>query len=85
MNRSVRYAQSFITDLRNLEPVAYQRVFNFVFVEFIERSQLHWLPNIRQLDNQGIFYRFSLDNYLIGIEVRGEIVKFLRVLPMPDV
>jgi hypothetical protein len=23
-------------------------------------------------DEEGIFFRFSLDNYLIGIEIRGE-------------
>ncbi|MHC5726746.1 MAG: cytotoxic translational repressor of toxin-antitoxin stability system, partial [Nostoc sp.] len=40
---------------------------------------------LRQLDGEGIFHRFTLDNYLIGIEIRGEIVKFLRVIPMPDV
>jgi hypothetical protein len=56
-----------------------------VFVEFAQKWQLHGLPELRQLDGEGIFHRFTLDNYLIGIEIRGEIVKFLRVIPMPDV
>jgi hypothetical protein len=81
----VRYARSFLTDLRNLESAAYQRVYHFVFVEFLEKGLLHYLPQMRQIDNEGIFYRLTLDNYLIGIEQRGGIVKFLRVIPMPDV
>jgi hypothetical protein len=81
----VRYARSFLLDLKNLEPIAYQRVYNFVFVEFAENMPVHSLPKLRCLDDEGIFHRFSIDNYLIGIEIRGEIVKFLRVLPMPDV
>ncbi len=85
MNLEVRYARSFLIDLKSLEPAAYERVYNFVFVELAEKLQPHHLPELRQLDEDGIFFRFSLDNYLIGIEIRGEIVKFLRVVPMPDV
>lgn len=81
----MRYARSFLIDLKSLEPAAYQRVYDFVFVEFAEKGPLHCLPGLRQLDNEGIFHRFTVDNYLIGIEIRGEIVKFLRVIPMPDV
>jgi mRNA-degrading endonuclease RelE of RelBE toxin-antitoxin system len=82
----VRYARSFLVDLKSLEPAAYERVYNFVFVECAaDRWHLHSLPELRQLDNEGIFYRFTIDNYLIGIEITGEIVKFLRVIPKPDV
>jgi mRNA-degrading endonuclease RelE of RelBE toxin-antitoxin system len=81
----VRYARSFLVDLKSLEPAAYQRVYDFVFLEFAENGLLHGLPELRKLDVEGIFHRFTIDNYLIGIEIRGEIVKFLRVIPMPDV
>ncbi|MFM2063793.1 MAG: hypothetical protein RLZZ507_3464 [Cyanobacteriota bacterium] len=82
----VRYARSFLIDLKSLEPAAYQRVYNFVFVEWAAHKwQLHGLPELRQLDEEGIFYRFTIDNYLVGIEITGEIVKFLRVIPQPDV
>ncbi|MFQ4141776.1 cytotoxic translational repressor of toxin-antitoxin stability system [Chlorogloeopsis sp. ULAP02] len=81
----VRYARSFLIDLKNLESAAYQRIYNFVFFEFIDKGLLHYLPEMRQIDSNGIFYRLTMDNYLIGIEQRGEIVKFLRVIPMPDV
>jgi mRNA-degrading endonuclease RelE of RelBE toxin-antitoxin system len=81
----VRYARSFLVDLKSLEPAAYQRVYDFVFFEFAENGLLHSLPELRRLDVEGIFHRFTIDNYLIGIEIRGEIVKFLRVIPMPDV
>lgn len=81
----MRYAQSFLIDMKNLESAAYQRVYDFVFVEFNHKRQLNFLPELRQLDSEGIFHRFTLDNYLIGIELKGEIVKFLRVIPMPDV
>ncbi|MCG6138042.1 MAG: cytotoxic translational repressor of toxin-antitoxin stability system [Nostoc sp. LLA-1] len=85
MSLEVRYARSFLVDLKSLEPAAYQRVYDFVFFEFAENGLLHSLPELRQLDVEGIFHRFTIDNYLIGIEIRGEIVKFLRVIPMPDV
>ncbi|WP_193197881.1 cytotoxic translational repressor of toxin-antitoxin stability system [Nostoc sp. MG11] len=85
MSLEVRYARSFLLDLKNLEPAAYERVYDFVFVEFAQNCQMHCLQELRKLDSEGIFHRFTLDNYLIGIEIRGEIVKFLRVIPMPDV
>ncbi len=85
MSLEVRYARSFLVDLKSLEPAAYQRVYDFVFFEFAENGLLHSLPDLRRLDVEGIFHRFTIDNYLIGIEIRGEIVKFLRVIPMPDV
>jgi len=85
VNHEVRYARSFLMDLKSLEPAAYEQVYNFVFVTLSEKLQPHNLPELRQLDQEGIFFRFSLDNYLIAIEIRGEIVKFLRVVPMPDV
>lgn len=82
----LRYARSFLVDLKSLEPAAYEKVYNFVFVECTaQKWNLHNLPELRQLDNQGIFYRFSIDEYLIGIEIMGKIVKFLRVIPKPDV
>ncbi|UKO96956.1 cytotoxic translational repressor of toxin-antitoxin stability system [Nostoc sp. UHCC 0870] len=85
MNLEMRYARSFLVDLKNLEPAAYQRVYDFVFFEFAEKRTLHSLPELRQLDDEGIFHRFTIDDYLVGIEIRGDIVKFLRVIPMPDV
>jgi mRNA-degrading endonuclease RelE of RelBE toxin-antitoxin system len=81
----VRYARSFLRDLKSLEPAAYQQVYDFIFVKFAQKRLLQHLPFLRQMDDEGIFYRFTLDGYLIGIEVRGQIVKFLCVLPMPDV
>ncbi len=85
VNLEMRYARSFLVDLKSLESAAYQRVFDFVFYEFADKWNLHSLPELRQLDDEGIFHRFTIDNYLVGIEIRGEIVKFLRVIPMPDV
>ncbi|MEA5575451.1 cytotoxic translational repressor of toxin-antitoxin stability system [Anabaena sp. UHCC 0451] len=86
MEVEVRYARSFLVDLKSLEPAAYIRVYDFVFVEFTSKKwHLHELPELRQLDQEGLFYRFTIDNYLIGIEITGEIVKFLRVVPKPDV
>ncbi|MCC5629920.1 cytotoxic translational repressor of toxin-antitoxin stability system [Nostoc sphaeroides] len=85
MSLEMRYARSFLLDLKNLEPAAYEQVYDFVFIELAQKWQLSDLKELRQLDREGIFHRFTLDNYLIGIEIRGEIVKFLRVIPMPDV
>lgn len=84
MNKEVRYARSFLLDLKSLEPAAYQRVYDLILID-VQKLSLHGLPELRQLDSEGIFYRFTLDNYLVGLEIRGEIVKFLRVIPAPDV
>jgi hypothetical protein len=85
MNIEVRYTRSFLADLKNVEDLAFQVIHNLVFVEFVEKPQLHHLPKLRQIDREGIFYRFTVDNYLIGIELKGEIVKFICIIAMPDV
>lgn len=79
----VRYARSFLQDLKNLEPAAYQQVCKVVFEEFMELKRLQDLPGLHQISPDAIFYRFTIDNYFVGIEVIGDIVKFLRVLPKP--
>ncbi len=79
----VRYARSFLQDLKNLETAAYQQVYEVVFEKFVQLKQIQDLPELHQISSDAIFYRFTIDNYLVGIEVTGEIVKFLRVLPKP--
>ena len=79
----MRYARSFLRDLKNLEPAAYEQVFKVVFDEFMALKQIQDLPGLHQIGSDALFYRFTIDNYLIGIEVTGHIVKFLRVLPKP--
>ncbi len=79
----MRYARSFLRDLKNLEPAAYQQVCKFVFNDFIQLKQIQELPGLHQITSDALFYRFTIDNYLVGIEVTGQIVKFLRVLPKP--
>ncbi|NEQ36207.1 MAG: cytotoxic translational repressor of toxin-antitoxin stability system [Okeania sp. SIO3I5] len=85
MSLEVRYARSFIEDLKVIESVAYQQVYDFVFIKFSQINYLQELPELRQLGTSGIFYRFTVDNYLIGIEVTGQIVKFIRILPKPEI
>ncbi len=79
----MRYAQSFLRDLRNLESAAYQQVCQVVFDEFLVLNQIQDLPGLKRISSNTIFYRFNVDNYMVGIEVTGQIVKFLRVLPKP--
>ncbi len=81
----VRYARSFLHDLKHLQLDVFQVVYDLAFVDFPQKGKLYYLPQLRKIDAEGIFYRFTIDKYLIGIELRGEIVKFLRVIPMPDV
>jgi len=81
----VRYARSFLRDLRNLESAAYQRVCEVVFEDFLALKQIQDLPGLQSITSDAIFYRFTIDNYIVGIEVTGEIVKFLRVLPKPNI
>lgn len=81
----MRYARSFLKDLKALEPAAYQRVHEFAFDKFTKINYIQELPELRPLGSSAIFYRFSVDNYTIGIEVTGQIIKFLRILPKPDI
>ncbi len=83
MRIEVRYARSFLRDLRNLESAAYQQVCQVVFDEFLVLNQIQDLPGLKRISSNTIFYRFNVDNYMVGIEVTGQIVKFLRVLPKP--
>lgn len=72
-------------DLKNLEYAARERIYEFVFDELTLIDSIQDLPGIRRIGSDTIFYRFTVDNYLVGIEVTGNIVKFLRVLPKPDI
>ncbi len=81
----MRYTRSFIEDMKALEPLAYQRVYDFVFIKFSQINYLQELPELRKLGTSAIFYRFTLDNYMIGIEVTGQIIKFIRILPKPEI
>ena len=85
MSIEVRYARSFLRDLRNLESAAYQLVCQVVFEDFLALKQIQDLPGLQPITSDAIFYRFTIDNYIVGIEVTGEIVKFLRVLPKPNI
>jgi mRNA-degrading endonuclease RelE of RelBE toxin-antitoxin system len=79
----VRYARSFLRDLKNLEYAARERIYEFVFEEFMRIDRITDLPELRGIGSDNIFYRFTIDDYLIAIEVTGHFVKFLRVLPKP--
>ncbi len=80
----VRYERSFLLDLKKLEPTAIQAIRQFVFEDFASMHQLRALPEFRSLGSSNICYRFTIDRYLISLEITGQIVKFVRVLPKPD-
>jgi hypothetical protein len=81
----VLYERSFIQDLRVLKPHVADSIEQFVFSDFFETTHLQVLPEFRALENSEIFYRFTWENHLISIEVTGQIIKFIRVLPKPPV
>jgi hypothetical protein len=81
----VMYERSFIQDLKHLKLQASQKIQQFVFSDFFETTHLQVLPEFRQLGNSKIFYRFTWENHLLSIEVTGQIIKFIRVLPKPPV
>lgn len=80
----VRYERSFLLDLKHLDSASFHIIRQFVFEEFPKISNLQELPAFRQMGSSGIFYRFTLDRYFISLEVTGQIVKFLRVMPVPS-
>ncbi|MBW4523801.1 MAG: cytotoxic translational repressor of toxin-antitoxin stability system [Phormidium tanganyikae FI6-MK23] len=79
----VRYDRAFLIDLKSLETAAMQKMHQFVFDDFFKTNQLQDLPAFQPLENSEILYRFTIDNYLLSIEVTGQIIKFLRILPEP--
>ncbi|AFY80323.1 hypothetical protein Oscil6304_0582 [Oscillatoria acuminata PCC 6304] len=79
-----RYSRSFLLDLRQLDRASFERVYEFVFFKFMQIERIQELPELHQLGAHPIFYRFRLDNYLVAIQVIGHFVKFLRILPLPD-
>jgi hypothetical protein len=81
----VRYDRAFLIDLKCLETSAMQKMHRFVFEEFFQTNQLQDLPEFQPLENSEILYRFTIENFLISIEVTGQIIKFLRILPKPSV
>lgn len=81
----IRYERGFLRDLKQLDPALACQLQKFVFEDFCQFNQLQELPEFRQLGSSGIFYRFTLDQHLISLEITGQIVKFLRVLPKPNI
>jgi hypothetical protein len=80
----VRYERSFITDLKQITPLKIRdRIQNFVFTDFYAVKHLQYLEDFRPMATSQIFYRFTVEDYLVSIEVTGEIIKFVRVLPKP--
>jgi hypothetical protein len=84
-NLEVRYERAFLLDLKSLEASTYQRFQAVVFADFCNLARFQELPEFRRLGTSDIFYRFTLENYLVSLEITGQIVKFLRILPKPDV
>ncbi|MEP1059686.1 MULTISPECIES: cytotoxic translational repressor of toxin-antitoxin stability system [Cyanophyceae] len=80
----IRYERSFLLDLTSLETAAQKRMQQFVFKDFTSIQQVHSLPGFRALGSSKIFYRFTLDHYLVSLEITGQVVKFLRLLPKPE-
>ncbi|MCU0549755.1 MAG: cytotoxic translational repressor of toxin-antitoxin stability system [Leptolyngbya sp. Prado105] len=81
----VRYDRAFLIDLKGLETSAMQKLYNFVFEDFFKTNQLQDLPEFQPLESSEIWYRFTIESFLISIEVTGQIIKFLRILPKPSV
>ncbi len=82
----VRYERSFISDLQQIMPFKLrERIQNFVFNELYTIKHLQYLPEFRPMGMSHIFYRFTIENYFVAIEVTGEIIKFVRVVPKPQI
>jgi hypothetical protein len=81
----VRYDRAFLIDLKSLEVAAFHKILHFAFEAFFQTNQLQDLPEFQPVGTSEIFYRFTIDHYLISIEITGQIVKFLRILPKPSV
>lgn len=82
--QDVRYERAFLIDLKSMETAAFQRAQQFVFEEFFRLVQLEDLPEFQPLHGSEILYRFTIGQYLVCIEITGQIIKFLRIVPKPN-
>jgi hypothetical protein len=81
----VFYERSFLLDLRMLKAGVADRIRVFVFSDYFQTTPMQFLPEFRALESSKIFYRFTLEDHLLSIEVTGHIIKFVRVLPKPPI
>lgn len=87
MTLEIRYTRSFLLDLfciRQQDEATYEQLVSILFVKLPKRDRLRGLPQLRQIDTSGMFYRFTLDGYVVGMELVGEIAKLVRILPQPQ-
>ena len=85
MKLELRYERAFLRDLKRLDPADYERAHQFLFEQFPQLRQLYDIPGLRQISNHAIYYRFPLGNHLVALEVTGQIVRFLRIVPKPSI
>ncbi len=69
--------------IRQHDGATYEQLVSILLVKLPKRDRLRGLPQLRQIDTSGMFYRFTLDGYVVGTELVGEIVKLVRILPKP--
>lgn len=79
----LRYTRSFLVDLRDLEFSDQERIFALIFKKYRRLENIYDLPGLVKLDPEGTLYRCIIDKYTIGLELKGNIIKFWRVLPTP--
>lgn len=82
INLEIRYCRSFLLDLKRLDLAAYVRLYAATLTDFSVLAQLSRLSSLRALGGSTILYRLTLEGYPIGIEIKGRIIKFFRVLPV---
>jgi hypothetical protein len=80
-NLEIRYCRSFLLDLKRLDLAAYQRLYQVTIANLDEIAQLSRLSRLRPLGSSTLLYRLTLEGHLIGIELKGRIIKLVRVLP----
>jgi hypothetical protein len=80
-NLEIRYCRSFLLDLKRLDLAAYGRLYQVTLSDLSTIVQVSRLSGLRPLGSSTILYRLTLDGHLIGIEIKGRIIKLVRVLP----
>lgn len=81
VNLEIRYCRSFLVDLKRLDLAAYGRLYEATLNDVSAIAQLSRLSGLRPLGGSTILYRLTLEGCLVGIEIKGRIIKFFRVLP----
>jgi mRNA interferase RelE/StbE len=82
---NTEFTSSFLRDVRKLPDDAVRAQVRAT-IEVVEAAaDLRAITNLKKLSGTGSYYRIRIGEYRIGLQVTGEAVIFVRVLPRREI